>query len=113
MLSAVPCVSLLQAMFWSNTAHSGLIGLNILGVPEDCTSVGGFTAMFHWNYAVFSSTASSLSVSHLKVAVGKVGLNLNVFGPDPVAHLVADKFVSIAGNTSQLSTTQTCGKLAL
>ncbi len=41
-------------------------------------------------HAIFSSTASSLAVSHLRVGVGKVGLNLNVFGPNPVAHLLGN-----------------------
>lgn len=53
--------------------------------------------MYQWNYGVFSSTASSLVVTHLKVAVGKVGVNLNVFGPNPVAHLLGEKFIRIAG----------------
>jgi membrane-associated protease RseP (regulator of RpoE activity) len=53
--------------------------------------------MFQWNYGVFSSTASSLVTTHLKVATGKVGINLNVFGPNPVAHLLGGKFIRIAG----------------
>ena len=88
---------LLQAQFWGNTAHSGLIGLNVLGIPHPCTAVGGFTSAFQWNYGVFSSTASSLVVTHLKVATGKVGINLNIFGPDPVAHLRGHKFITISG----------------
>lgn len=86
-----------QATFWDNTAHTGLIGLNILGLPSDCTAVGGFTSLFHWNYGVFSSLASSLVLSHVKVAVGKVGINLNIFGPNPVAHHLGRKFISIEG----------------
>lgn len=58
--------------------------------------------MFQWNYGVFSSVASSLVVTHLKVATGKVGINLNVFGPNPVAHLVGNKFIRVAG-THELS----------
>lgn len=46
---------------------------------------------------MFSSTASSLVATHLKVATGKVGINLNVFGPDPVAHLLGGKFITILG----------------
>ena len=69
----------------------------MLGLPEPCTAVGGFSSMFQWNYAVFSSTASSLAVSHLRVGVGKVGLNLNVFGPNPVAHLLGNKSITVAG----------------
>lgn len=53
--------------------------------------------MFQWNYGIFSSTASSLVTTHLKVATGKVGVNLNVFGPNPVAHLLGGKFIRIAG----------------
>ena len=53
--------------------------------------------MFQWNYALFSSTASSLVATHLKVASGKVGLNLNIFGPNPVEHLLGKKFITIAG----------------
>ncbi len=53
--------------------------------------------MFQWNYAVFSFTASSLAATHLKIAVGKVGLNLNVFGPNPVAHLTGGKTITVAG----------------
>ena len=84
-------------MFWDNTAHSGLIGLVVLGLPRDCTAIGGFTATLQWNYGVFSSTASSLVATHLKIGVGKVGVNLNVFGPNPVAHLRGNKFISISG----------------
>lgn len=53
--------------------------------------------MYQWNYGVFSSTASSLLATHLKIAAGKVGLNLNVFGPNPVAHHVGNKFIRVAG----------------
>ena len=53
--------------------------------------------MHQWNYAIFSSTASSLVTTHLKIGVGKVGLNLNVFGPNPVKHLLGKKFISING----------------
>ena len=85
----------IQALFWGNTAHTGLIGLNVMGTSSDCTSVGGFTSSYQWNYGVFSSTASSLVATHLKIATGKVGLNLNVFGPDPVRHLLGNKFIRI------------------
>ncbi len=84
-------------MFWDNTAHSGLMGLVVLGLPRDCTAIGGFTATLQWNYGVFSSTASSLVATHLRIGVGKVGVNLNVFGPNPVAHLRGNKFISISG----------------
>ena len=84
-------------MFWNNTAHTGLIGLNILGLPHDCTAIGGFTATHQWNYAIFSSSASSLSATHLKIAVGKVGLNLNVFGPNSVSHLLGRKSIYVKG----------------
>lgn len=87
----------IQAEFWGNSAHSGLIGLSILGLPHSCTAVGGFTSSYQWNYGVFSSTASSLVTTHLKVATGKVGVNLNVFGPDSVAHLLGNKFIKISG----------------
>lgn len=90
-------VGFFQADFWGNTAHSGLIGLNVLGLPYECTAVGGFSTMFQWNYGVFSSTASSLLATHFRVAAGKVGINLNVFGPNPVAHLLRDKFIRITG----------------
>ena len=96
-----------QADFWDNTAHTGLIGLNVLGLPEQCTAVGGFTSVYQWNYAVFSSIASSLVATHMKIGIGKVGLNLNVFGPNPVAHLLGRKSVTISGgmsNTNHLIT---------
>lgn len=82
-------------MFWNNTAHSGLIALVILGLPSDCASVGGLTAINHWDYTVFSSSASSIAITHMKLAIGKVGLNLNIFGPDPVSHLIGRKSISI------------------
>ena len=67
----------------------------MLGVPEDCTSVGGLTATHHWDYTVFSSVASSLAVTNVKMAIGKVGFNLNVFGPNPVLHQLGRKSVTI------------------
>ena len=87
-----------QAMFWNNTAHSGLIALVILGLPTDCASVAGLTASHHWDYSIFSSSASSLSVSHMKLAIGKVGVNLNIFGPDPVAHYLGRKSVQLSNS---------------
>ena len=90
-------------MFWNNTAHTGLVGLNVLGLPYNCTAIGGFTATHQWNYAVFSSTASSLSATHLKIAVGKVGLSLNVFGPNPVAHLLGQKSIVLRGTKHKLT----------
>ena len=86
---------LFQALFWGNTAHSCLTGLLVIGVPAHCTAVGGFTSYLTWDYGVFSSTASRLVVSHSVVASGKVGLNLNVFGPNPVAHLLGRKWVKL------------------
>lgn len=88
-----------QANIWGNTAHSGLIGLVILGLPRDCTAVSGFSATHQWNYGIFSSTASSLALSHIRVGVGKVGINLNVFGPDPVQHFVGGKSASVSGKS--------------
>lgn len=98
-LSPLPSPSAhpIQASFWDNTAHTGLLGLSVLGLPSSCTSIGGFSAMFQWNYGVFSSTASSLVATHLKIAAGKVGLNLNVFGPNPVEHFLGRKSITIAG----------------
>lgn len=82
-------------MFWGNTAHTGLAGLVVLGLNSDCTAVSYFTATYQWNYGVFSSTASSLVMSHLRLSVGKVGINLNVFGPDPVQHFIGGKSISV------------------
>ena len=31
------------------------------------------------------------------MAVGKVGMNLNVFGPNPVQHFIGGKTISISG----------------
>ena len=84
-----------QAMFWNNTAHSGLIALVILGLPVDCASVSGLTATHHWDYTIFSSSASSIAITNMKLAVTKVGLNLNLFGPDPVAHRLGRKSITI------------------
>ena len=85
-------------MFWNNTAHTGLVGLNVLGTSSPCTSIGGFTSAFHWNYGVFSSVASSLVVTNMRIATGKVGMNLNMYGPDPVQHLLRGKFVQISNS---------------
>lgn len=67
----------------------------ILGLPSDCSSVSGMTAHHHWDYTVFSSSPNSVSVSHMKLAIGKVGFNLNIFGPNPVAHLIGRKSIHI------------------
>ena len=74
-----------------------MTGLVILGLPTDCTAVTGFTATHQWDYAIFSSTASSLVASHLRLSVGKVGLNLNVFGPNPVHHFIGGKTITVTG----------------
>ena len=66
-----------------------------MGIPAQCTAVGGFTSYLTWDYGVFSSIASRLVVSHSVIASGKVGLNLNVFGPNPVAHLLGRKWVKL------------------
>lgn len=91
-------------MFWGNTAHSGYIGLVVLGLRNACTAIGGFTSMYQWNYGVFSSTASSLITTHLKISIGKVGLNLNVFGPNPVAHHIGRKSIVIQGECTFIAT---------
>lgn len=67
----------------------------ILGLPADCSSVSGLTAHHHWDYTVFSSSPSSVTVSYMKLAIGKVGFNLNIFGPNPVAHLIGRKSIHI------------------
>ena len=95
--TSVTCNAHAQAKFWDNTAHTGLIGLVVLGLPEDCTAVGGFTATHQWSYGVFSSIASSLAVTHLRIGVGKIGLNLNLFGPSPIGHFLGGKFIDISG----------------
>lgn len=71
------------------------MGLLITGLPLDCTSVAGFTGLRHYDYSVFSSIASSLVVSHMILATGKAGFNLNVFGPNPVQHLLGRKWIRI------------------
>ena len=57
--------------------------------------MAGFTALRHYDYSVFSSIASRLVVSHMILAIGKVGFNLNIFGPNPVQHLVGRKWIKI------------------
>ena len=84
-----------QAQFWGNKAHSGLIGLVVLGLPAECTAIGGFTSYSNWDYGIFSSTASRLAVTDCTIASGKIGLNLNIFGPDPVAHRLGRKWIKI------------------
>eukprot|EP00117_Sycon_ciliatum_P037364 scpid335/ scgid27970/ Fibrocystin-L; Polycystic kidney and hepatic disease 1-like protein 1 len=84
-----------SAKFWDNTAHGGLIGLKVVGVADMCTAIGGFTVTHHWDYGIFSWTASSLVITDVAIAVGHVGVNLNVFGPDPVQHLFEDKSVKL------------------
>ena len=96
-----------QATIRDNTAHSGFAGLLILGLPSDCTAVTGFTATHQWNYAIFSSTASSLVVSRVRVAVTKVGLNVNVFGPDPVQHFIGGKTIAVSGKKGKGDETTT------
>lgn len=71
------------------------MGLLITGLPLDCTSVAGFTVLRHYDYSVFSSTASPLVVSHMILGIGKVGFNLNIFGPNPVRHLLGRKWIRI------------------
>lgn len=66
-----------------------------MGLPTECTAVGGFTAYTNWDYGIFSSIASRLTVTDCKIAIGKIGLNLNIFGPDPVAHRLGRKWVRI------------------
>ena len=39
--------------------------------------------------------ASPLVVSHMILAIGKVGFNLNIFRPDPVRHLLGRKWIKI------------------
>lgn len=44
---------------------------------------------------MFSSIASPLVVSHMILGIGKVGFNLNIFGPNPVQHLLGRKWIRI------------------
>ena len=62
----------------------------ISGLPLDCTSVARFTGLRHYDYFVFS-----IASSHMILAIGKVGFNLNVFGPDSVRHLLGRKGIKI------------------
>ena len=82
-------------MFWNNTAHSGLMGLVVMGVPDDCSSIGGFISIMHYEYGVFSSTASSLVVTDAIVQAEKIGINLNIFGPSSVAHMLGHKTIAL------------------
>lgn len=84
-----------KASFWENTAHSALIGLKVVGLPADCTSIGRFIATHHWDYGIFTWTASSLIVTQSAIGIGRVGLVANVFGPNPVQHLYQDKQVRL------------------
>ena len=72
-----------------------MIALVILGLPKDCASVGGLTASHHWDYSVFSSSSSSIAITHMKLAIGKIGINLNIFGPNSVSHLLGGKSTKI------------------
>ena len=71
------------------------MGLVITGLNEPCSAAGGFVTARQWEYGVFSSTASRVSVRELAVAVGHTGLCLNIFGPDPVTHLVDYKWITV------------------
>ena len=79
----------------NNLAHTTWTGMHITGIPANCTMVNSFTSIWAWNYGIFSQTVSSLYLSKIVVAVGKVGLNLNTRGPDPIQHLLGKKFISI------------------
>lgn len=82
-------------MFWNNTAHSGLMGFVVTGVPGDCSSIGGLISILHYEYGIFSSMASSLVVTDAIVQAEKIGVNLNVFGPSSVAHMLGHKTIAI------------------
>lgn len=84
-----------DAKFWGNAAHTGMIGLVITGLNEPCSAAGGIVIARQWEYGVFSSTASSVAVGELAVAVGHTGLCLNIFGPDPVKHLFNRKWIKV------------------
>jgi plastocyanin len=83
------------AKFWGNSAHTGMMGLVVMGLTEPCSAVGGFVAARQWEYGIFSSIASRLAVRQVAVAVGHTGLCLNVFGPDPVKHLLDYKWIKV------------------
>lgn len=71
------------------------MGLVVMGLRQSCSAVGGFMAARQWEYGIFSSIASSLAVRQVAVAVGHTGLCLNLFGPDPVKHLVSYKWIKV------------------
>jgi len=43
----------MQAQFWGNKANRGPVGLVIIGLPTECTAVGGFTAYNNWTATSF------------------------------------------------------------
>ena len=97
-LSGESCLGSGTPMIQDNLAHTTWTGLLITGVPEDCTAVSTFTSIWAWNYGIFSQTISSLFVSKVIIAVGKIGLNLNGLGPDPIKHLLGNKYIHITNS---------------
>ena len=97
-VSGESCVNSSTPMIHDNLAHTTWTGMLITGVPEECTAVSTFTSIWAWNYGIFSQTVSSLSVSQVVIAVGKIGLNLNTLGPDPIKHLLGNKYVYITNS---------------
>ena len=81
-----------------NIAHTTWTGMLITGTPNNCTAIKSFISLWAWNYGIFSQTASSLFLSRIVIVVGKIGLNLNIFGPDPIKHLLGRKFVHITNS---------------
>ncbi|KAI6655737.1 Fibrocystin-L-like [Oopsacas minuta] len=95
-LSGESCLNTGTPMIEHNLAHTTWTGMLITGISENCTTVNTFTSIWAWNYGIFSQTISSLSVSGIVIAVGKIGLNLNTLGPDPIEHLLGNKYISIS-----------------
>ena len=97
-ISGESCLSTGNPMVQDNLAHTTWTGMLITGVSEDCTFMSKFTSIWAWNYGIFSQTVSSLSLSQVVIAVGKIGLNLNTLGPDPIKHLLGNKYVHITNS---------------
>ena len=84
--------------FYNNTAHSNLVGLEIVGAGEgvECAEVGFFRAYRNWDIGVHANVRQSLHLRDSFVAESIVGVLLNVYGPDSVQHEVEDKIVTVS-----------------
>ncbi|XP_065660201.1 fibrocystin-L isoform X2 [Hydra vulgaris] len=80
---------------YNNEIHSTLHGIHFRDTTTFCWKVEDFLIWKNLDYGIYTWPNWPIVVKNCIIADNKIGLSLNVFNPDPVAHLSSNNFAKV------------------